>query len=210
MNRLIQRHLLSTELPPLGLFLYGFVVLLWGCATPATFEGMVPTSFQGAKNHPQTVRVNVTGGQETVAVGRPQITNSAFTEALTQSISKSRTFSRVVEDQSQKADYLLTVTLFSMDKLVFGRTVKMEAGWTLRHADTGTVVWQESIISEHTDADIRLATEGAARNNITQGLRNISKLNFQLGIKVSATVRHIDYSHSLTPFLASWFKLGKV
>ena len=139
---------------------------------------MVPTSFQGAKNHPQTVRVNVTGGQETVAVGRPQITNSAFTEALTQSISKSRTFSRVVEDQSQKADYLLTVTLFSMDKLVFGRTVKMEAGWTLRHADTGTVVWQESIISEHTDADIRLATEGAARNNITQGLRNISKLNF--------------------------------
>jgi hypothetical protein len=26
-------------------------------------------------------------------------------------------------------------------------------------------VWQESIISEHTDADIRLATEGVARNN---------------------------------------------
>jgi hypothetical protein len=67
-----------------------------------------------------------------------------------------------------------------MDKLVFGRTVSMEAGWTLRRADAGTVVWQESIISEHTDADIRLATEGAARNNIAQGLRKISKLNFQL------------------------------
>jgi hypothetical protein len=138
---------------------------------------MVPTAFQTEKNHPQTVRVHVTGGQETVAVGRPQITNSAFTRALTESIIKSRTFSRVVEDQGQKADYLLTVTLFSMDKLVFGRTVKMEAGWTLRRADAETVVWQESIISEHTDADIRLATEGAARNNIGQGLRRMSKLN---------------------------------
>jgi hypothetical protein len=67
-----------------------------------------------------------------------------------------------------------------MDKRVFGRTVKIEAGWTLRRADTETVVWQDSIISEHTDADIKLATEGAARNNIAQGLRKISKLNFQL------------------------------
>jgi hypothetical protein len=178
-NRLIQRHPPHTQLSPLGLFLYGFAVL-WGCATPATFEGMVPTSFQTAKSHSQTVRVNVTGGQEIVTVGRPQITNSAFAQALTESITKSRTFSRVVEDQSQKGDYLLTVTLFSMDKRVFGRTVRMEAGWTLQRADAGSVVWQESIISEHRNADIRLATEGAARNNIAQGLRRISKLKFQL------------------------------
>ena len=178
MNRLIQNHLPCTQLSPLGLFFYGFVALLWGCAAPATFEGMVPTSFQTAKSHPQTVRVNVTGGQETVAVGRPQITNSAFTQALTASITKSRTFSKVVEDQSQKPDYLLTVTLSSIDKRVFGRTVRMEAGWTLQRADAGTVVWQDSIISEHTDADIRLATERAASNNIAQGLRKISKLKF--------------------------------
>jgi hypothetical protein len=137
---------------------------------------MVPTSFETAKSHPQTVRVYVTGGQESVAVGRPQITNSAFSQALTESITKSRTFSRVVEDQSQRADYLLTVTLFSMDKRVFGRTVKMEAGWTLRRAEVGTVIWQESIITEFTDANIILATEGAARNNIAQGLGKMSKL----------------------------------
>lgn len=58
--------------------------------------------------------------------------------------------------------------------------VKMEAGWTLRRAGAGTVVWQESIISEHADADIRLATEGAAKSNIAQGLRKISGINFQL------------------------------
>ena len=58
------------------------------------------------------MRVNVTGGQETVAVGR-QFTNSAFTQALTESITKSRTFSGVVEEQSRTADYLLTGILSS-------------------------------------------------------------------------------------------------
>ena len=177
-NALIRKHLLFTQLSSLSLFLCGFVALFSGCATQATFEGMVPTSFQTAKRHPQTVRVDVTGGQDTALMGRPQITNSAFTRALTESIIKSRTFSKVVEDQNQKADYLLTVTLLNMDKRVFGLTVRIEAGWTLRRTDAGTAIWQEPIISEHTDADARLATEGAARTNIAQGLRRISKLNF--------------------------------
>lgn len=178
MNALIQKHLPCIQLSPPSLFLCGFVALFSGCATQATFEGMVPTSLQTAKRHPQTVRVDVTGGQETVVMGRPQITNVAFTRALIAAILKSQTFSKVVEDQSQKADYLLTVTLLNMDKRVFGLTVRIEAGWTLRRTDAGTPIWQQPIISEHTDADVRLATEGAARSNIAQGLRRISKLNF--------------------------------
>jgi hypothetical protein len=64
-------------------------------------------------------------------------------------------------------------------------TVKMEAGWTLKRA-SGATVWQESIKSEHTatmgDAMVgvtrlRLATEGAARNNIATGLAKIGQLN---------------------------------
>jgi Domain of unknown function (DUF4838) len=62
-NRLIQNHLPCTQLSPLGLFLYGFVALLWGCAIPATFEGMVPSSFPAAKSHP-----NAGGGVTHVAV----------------------------------------------------------------------------------------------------------------------------------------------
>ena len=69
MNALIQKHLPCIQLSPPSLFLCGFVALFSGCATQATFEGMVPTSLQTAKRHPQTVRVDVTGGQETVAIG---------------------------------------------------------------------------------------------------------------------------------------------
>jgi hypothetical protein len=149
-----------------------------GCSAAATFEGMVPTSFETVNAHPQTVRVNVTGGQESVALGRPQITNSDFTQALVASITKSRTFAKVIEDKTPSEDYLLTVTLFSMEKLIFGHAVSLEAGWTLQRAATGAIVWRESITSQSSDRDLQRATEAAARINIGQALAKISKLNF--------------------------------
>lgn len=157
--------------------LYLLVALLAACAMPASFTGMVPASFETAKKHPQSVRVRVTGGQDDEAVGRPHIPNPAFTQALIHSILRSQTFAKVVEGQSKGEDFVLTVTLFSMDKRVFGHTVRLEAGWTLQRADVGAIAWQESITSEFNDANVQLATEGAARNNIVQGLAKISRLN---------------------------------
>jgi hypothetical protein len=159
------------------LFLFALATLLEGCSTAARFEGMVPDSIETVTAHPQTVRISVTGGQESVALGRPQITDGAFSQALITSIIKSRTFAKVIEDQNSREDFLLTVTLFSTDKRSFGRTVKLEAGWTLRRAATGEVVWRESIISQSRHSNFRVATEGAARNNIAQALAKISKLN---------------------------------
>jgi hypothetical protein len=160
--------------------------VLAGCATATTFEGMVPESPDVAQHHAQSVSVAVSGGHETDAAGKPQISDAAFAQALTAAITKSRTFSRVV--QGAGGDYLLTVALVSLDQPSFGFsfTVKMEAGWTLRRAAGGAVVWQESILSEHTATTsdafaavtrLRLATEGAARNNIAQGLSKISRLD---------------------------------
>jgi hypothetical protein len=162
-----------------------FAGVLAGCATPTTYEGMVPTAFDNAKRHAQSVSVAVSGGRETDATDKPQISDAAFTQALTQAIAQSRTFSRVVTGAG--GDYLLTVALTGLDQPSFGFsfTVKMEAGWTLRRASTGAVVWQQAILSEHTATTsdafaavtrLRLATEGAARNNIAQGLARISRL----------------------------------
>jgi len=61
---------------------------------------------------------------------------------------------------------------------MFGQTVKLEAGWTLRRTASREVVSRESIISESTHSNVQVATEGAARNNIAQALAKISKLNF--------------------------------
>ena len=159
------------------LFLCALASTLGSCSTAATSEGMVPTSIEILHAHPQTVRVNVTGGQESVPIGRPQITDADFTQAVITSIINTRTFAKAVTDQTSSADYLLTVTIFSLDKRLFGNTVRMEAGWILRRATTGTIVWRESIISEATHSDFQRATEAAARNNIAQGLAKISKLD---------------------------------
>jgi hypothetical protein len=72
---------------------------------------------------------------------------------------------------------LLTATLFALNKRVFGRTVKLEVGRTLSRIDTGVVTWQESIVSEYSEGNVQVATEGAARSNIAQALAKISKLN---------------------------------
>jgi hypothetical protein len=122
------------------------------------------------------IRVRVTGGHETEAVGRPQIPDSAFAQALVNSIKNSKMFAKVVE-QTNGEDYLLTVTLFTLNKRLFGQTVKLEAGWRLQRVSDGTIVWQELIISEAEDFNVQVATEGAAKNNIAQGLTKISKLN---------------------------------
>ena len=162
------------------------VLALGGCASPASYQGMVPPDFQAAKKHAATVKVAATGGRETQALGKSQISDADFAKALAEAITESRTFSKVVHDSG--ADYLLTVSIISIEQPSFGLSfqVKMEAGWTLKRVETDKVVWQESIVSEHTATPgdafaavkrLRLATEGAAKNNIAEGLSRISKLS---------------------------------
>jgi hypothetical protein len=161
-------------------------VAMAGCATQTKHEAMVATGFAVAKKSPQTVSVNVLGGKETEGIGKPQISDAEFTRALVDSINASKVFSTVVPGPA--GNYLLTVQMFDLTQPTFGLTyvVKMEAGWTLKRADTGKAVWQESIASQHTatTADafvaverLRIATEGAARNNIAAGLAKISQLD---------------------------------
>ncbi len=65
-------------------------------------------------------------------------------------------------------------------------TIDMEMAWSLVNARTGDIVMRESIKSSYTatagDAfaavtRIRLAVEGAAQNNIRQGLQKIAALS---------------------------------
>lgn len=170
----------------LSLSLVTVAAVMSGCATPATYEGMVPGDYDTARKHTKSVNVQVGGGQQTSSMGKSQISDEAFSKALVEAITKSQTFSQVV--QGKGGDYQLLVSIISMEQPTFGMnfTVKMEAGWTLKNVATGQVVWQEAIKSQHTattsDAFVgttrlRLANEGAAKNNIKQGLAKISRLN---------------------------------
>lgn len=164
----------------------GATLVLSGCATQATTEAMTPVSIQLAKQHPQSVSVAAEGGSETDSMGKSQISNDQLKQAVVAAINQSKAFSKVVEGKS--GDYMLSVNLVNLTQpsMGFSFTVGMEMAWSLSRVDTGAVVWRESIKSEHTagateafagTTRLRLATEGAARNNVAAGLAKISALS---------------------------------
>ena len=75
-------------------FMVFFLSALAACATPAKVTGMIPHAFESKKNYSQSVRKKVTGLQDDEAVGRPQIPNEAFEQALATSIRRSQIFPR--------------------------------------------------------------------------------------------------------------------
>lgn len=167
------------------LILCAAVGILAGCATASKPESMVAAPAETLARHAKTVAVSTIGGKETSSVGKSQISDAAFAQALIASIEKTKVFSAVV--QGAGANYMLSVAIISIDQPSFGLsfTVKMETAWTLKKAD-GSVAWQEVIKAENTATTsdafagverLRIANEGAARKSIEAGLSKIAKLS---------------------------------
>lgn len=161
-------------------------VLLGGCATPAVSEAMIPETAAIEKTHPYSVNVEVTGGRATEPTGMPQIANEAFETAITQTLENIRAFERIHEKKT--GNYELSVIIFNVQHPPSGgsATVTIETGWTLTNRLTGEIVWQQALRSTYTassDSDITLigrlrkATEGAAKDNIKQGVTEITRLD---------------------------------
>lgn len=155
------------------------LAVLTGCASQMTHQEMTPAPVTLAKQHPQSVTVTA------LALPKdPMADTIAVTElrtALSDAIVASKAFQSV---KGEGGDYQLTVQIFNLNYPTFGAsfTSKVEAGWTLKRADTGAVVWQEAIKSEHTSTisdafvgaeRLRMSIAGAIRNNITTGVAHI-------------------------------------
>jgi hypothetical protein len=162
--------------------------LLGGCATPAASEAMIPETASAEKTHPYSVNVDVTGGRATEPIGQPQIANEAFTEAITETLIKTKTFAKVKETKA--GNYRLSVIIFNVQQPSSSSggsaSVTMETGWTLTNLLTGEIVWQKALRSTYTAASnseltftgrLKRAMEGAAKDNIKQGVTEIARLS---------------------------------
>lgn len=161
-------------------------LLLGGCATPAVSEAMIPETAVIEKTHPYSVNVEVTGGRATEPTGMPQIANEAFDKAITATLEKTRAFERIHEDKT--SNYELSVIIFNVQHPPSGgsATVTIETGWTLTNRLSGKIVWQQALRSTYTASSgsditfvgrLRKATEGAAKDNIKQGVTEITRLD---------------------------------
>jgi hypothetical protein len=158
---------------------------LAGCAAPAHKENMAASATAATKKLPYSVRVEAKGGSETGAMDSSNVSNGDLKSAIESSIAKSSLFKAVV--QGKDGDYELTVTVVHLAKPMFGGafTVTLETGWSLIKVSDKSVAMRKAVQSSHTAelsdslvgvTRLRLAVEGAVRNNITQGLQAISEL----------------------------------
>lgn len=161
------------------------VLNLAGCASPASHEGMTPQNLTVSKKNPYSISVETKGGSETGAMDSSNISNADLKAAIESSIVKSSLFKNIVQGKS--GDYELTVSVTEISKPLFGLSFKvdLETAWSLVKKSDNTIAMRKVIKSTHTatmsDAVVgmtrlRLAVEGAAQENITQGLKAISEL----------------------------------
>ncbi len=155
-----------------------------GCAAKAS--RMVPANIETVKKHPYTVSVNQSvGGRETNPLWTSQISNEAYTQALTDAIAQSGIFRQVIKGDG--ADYLLDVTLLRYDQPVVGLDfdVSMKTKWELFDAKNLVPVWSDTFETTYRaklgDAMIaaerlQKANEGSARKNIAEGIKRLSML----------------------------------
>jgi len=180
-QRLLEKIVMST----IVLTILSAFLLNSGCAAQAS--RMVPLEFEVANKHPHTVSINESvGGKETNPLWTSQISNKAFTEALSNAITQSGVFQSVIKGEG--ADYLLDVTILKYDQPWLGADIdiRMETKWELTNAKSLVPVFSETFETTYraklTDALIaaerlQKANEGSVRTNIKEGIRRISMLN---------------------------------
>jgi hypothetical protein len=161
------------------------LIVLAGCASPASKEGMVAHNVPVSNKFDKTITVRTQGGSETGVADSSNIDNKDLASAIEQSIIENGLFTQVIHGND--SDYLLSVSIIDISKPMFGAsfTVTLEAGWALMEQKTKKVIMKDSIKTSYTATmgqsligvkRLRLAVEGTVRENIKQGLLKISEL----------------------------------
>lgn len=157
-------------------------VFVSGCATRP--RAMQAKSVEIQNQQPFSVSVKADDTKEDSAFGAA-IPAERFAEAVRDSIIKYGSFRSVVT--TGNGDYLLEADIVKVDAPAagFNMTVSMGVTWKLTHVSTGKVVFQQATFKSFTAtvgdafagaARVRMAEEGAARENIEDALDRISRL----------------------------------
>jgi hypothetical protein len=146
---------------------------------------MVTAVTSPVTKHSQSLSVTVSGGSETSSIGASKIADSDFSEAIKTSITQSGLFSKIAA--AGAADYDLNVQIVRLDQPMMGlaMTVTMESTWRLTRRNDQKTVWEKGIITPFTakmgeafvgTTRLRLANEGAARENIKDAITQMGAL----------------------------------
>lgn len=161
-----------------SIVLLSVIVLLSGCASKVTSDAIVVDNVQIINKHKKNIAINAQSDGS-------DITDEELIKAIEKSIISNNLFTEIIN--AKNANYLLDVAIINIEKPSFGLTftVNMEATWSLKDSLSNEFIMRKSIKSSHTatfeDAfaamkRLKLAVEGAIRENIRLGILEISKI----------------------------------
>jgi len=159
--------------------------VLGGCASPATLEGMtvVPTDIRSATASAElrdaiSIR-SVAGGEPTNPLWTSEVGNAEFRAALESSL---RNYGVLAEDGP--GDYALDATLVDLQQPFFGLEMEVTstATYHLEPKNAQKRAFDDTVITSYTASPsesffavqrLRLANEGAIRENIREFIRRL-------------------------------------
>ena len=184
------RHRFSGRITCVCWIIFAFMIFSFAGGCAARSKMMVPAGFEVGKRVPGSVRVDeVVGSHETNSfpLWMSQISSTAFTEALVDSVAKSGLFDAVVK--TDDADYILDVTILYYDQPLVGLDldIKMKTRWELTDTKKLIPVWSDTFETTFkarvSDALLpaersQKAYEGAVRATIAEGIKRLSEARF--------------------------------
>jgi hypothetical protein len=152
--------------------------LLASCASTTNREALVPSRVAASHRTSLPIQAIVSGGSKMTSMELPGISNENFQQALETSLVQSGMFK-----SAGSGGYQLEAFIANIDQPIMGfsMTVNMDVGYNLRRG--GTSLWRKSIRSTYEApaseafvgaTRLRKATEGAARENITELIRQLN------------------------------------
>ncbi len=146
---------------------------------------MAPQGMAYGPRHAGSVSVTASGGCVDCAAGQARLSAAQLQAAAIQGLRDSGLFAQVLAQPPAGHD--LALRIFRVDAPLFGFDMRctIEVGWTLTRPGDPTPVWQQAIETSHTARTsdtfagverVRLCWEGAARNNLAEGLRRLATL----------------------------------
>lgn len=161
------------------------LVFLGGCASPANRQAMIPSAIQAQKALGDSVRVQTAGGSETGSMDSSNVADADLKAAIESALTDARLFKQVILQGNSEYELSVRITSLRKPLVGFAFTVDMEAAWSLVRVSDRKPVFQKSVVSSYTAGmseafvgvtRLRMAVEGAARENIAQGIRALSSL----------------------------------
>ena len=160
---------------------------LSGCASNASIEQMTYNNNTTEKPNKVALINNisiptVTGGKETNPLWTSQINNENFKQALEASLQKANLYHMVNGEK-----YQLTANLLNLDQPFMGLDLKvtLQVHYNLQDKKSNQIIFNKNITSSYTatfsDSPVaitrlKIANEGAARENIQQLIKELYHL----------------------------------